>query len=251
MKIISWNVNGLRSVERKGFFEWLKKENPDIICLQEVKVSERDLTFDLLYPAGFLSYFNCADKKGYSGVCIYSKQKPIAVNKLLGLKQFDNEGRFLELKFEDFTLVNLYIPHGGRDKSKLEYKLEVYSYLTSYLRNLVTRKLVVCGDFNIAHEEVDLARPKENINNIMFTFPERMQIKKLLDSGFVDSFRKFEKGGGNYTWWPYMYDAYKNNIGWRIDYFLVSKNMESKLKNAFILKEIRISDHCPIGIELK
>jgi exodeoxyribonuclease-3 len=251
MKIVSWNVNGLRSVYRKGFIEWFEKENADIVCLQEIKANEDQLSFELTHPKGYYSYFNSAQKKGYAGVAVYTKKKPISVNSLLDLDTFDAEGRLLELEYREFILMNLYIPHGGRDKSKLIYKIAVYEALLKKLNNIRDKQVILAGDFNIAHHEIDLARPKGNLNNIMFTPLEREQINNLIDEGFVDSFRQFNKKGGNYTWWPYMRNARERNLGWRIDYIFISKGLLSRLKDAFVLKEVSGSDHCPVGIIIK
>lgn len=248
MKIISWNVNGLRSVYRKGFLDWLFKENPDILCLQEIKANETQLTFELTYPKGYYPFFNSANKKGYSGVAVYSKKKPIQVRNILGLSKFDSEGRILELEFPEFILLNLYFPHGGRNKEKLVYKLAVYEVLFNKLKKMYTKQIILAGDFNIAHTEIDLARPKENKDNIMFTSIERKQIDKLIDLGFIDSFRKLNKNGGNYSWWPYGFGAREKNIGWRIDYIFTSKILTRKLINSYILPEVKGSDHCPVGI---
>jgi len=250
MKILSWNVNGLRAVAGKGFLDWVKKSNADVICLQETKAQEKDLTSNLLYPQGYKPFFNSAVKKGYSGLAVYTKQKPLRVKNKLGLKRFDEEGRFLELQYPGFVLMNFYLPHGGRQKENLAYKLEVYQKLFKYLQRMKKQKLILIGDFNIAHEEIDLARPKQNKNNIMFTPEERKQIDKLLRLGFIDSFRKFYKDGGHYTWWPYFANARQRNLGWRIDYTFVSKNLTDKIKDTFILKKVQGSDHCPIGIEI-
>lgn len=247
MKILSWNVNGLRAVVKRGFFKWLKESQAEIVCLQETKIGENELTWDLLYPAGYYAYFNCASKKGYSGMAVFTKEKPLSVEKKIGFERFDNEGRFLQLEFPQFTLINLYIPHGDRSKKNLGYKLEVYDFLLRYLR-LLRERTVLIGDFNIAHQAIDLARPKENQNNIMFTPKERKQIDRLLDLGFVDSFRLFYKEADHYTWW--LYQLREQNIGWRIDHAFISKDLLPKLKSAFILPEITGSDHCPVGIEV-
>ncbi len=252
MKIISWNVNGLRAVGRKGFWEWLKKSEADIVCLQEIKTSESQLGFDFLYPKDYLTYFNCAKRPGYAGTAVFSKKKPLEVKTKIGLERFDNEGRGLRLDFAGFSLLNLYFPHGGRQKENLKYKLEVYDYLFSYLKTLLTRQknLVLAGDFNVAHKEIDLARPKENQDNIMFTPKERKQIDRLLGLGFIDIFRKFHKEGGFYTWWPYSFGARERNLGWRIDFIFVSQGLVPKLKDAFILSQVSGSDHCPVGAEI-
>jgi len=248
MKIISWNVNGIRAVYKKGFLEWFKKAKADIICLQEIKAQKEQIPIDLLNLKNYHFYFNQAVKKGYSGVAVWAKEKPIKVDYELGLKRFDQEGRILKLKYPNFTLINLYLPHGGRAKENLDYKLECYAKLLSFLKK--TKNTILIGDFNIAHQEIDLARPKNNKNNIMFTPEERKQIDKLISLGLTDTFRKFNQKTDNYTWWPYFANARERNIGWRIDYTFVSKRMNSKLKNAFILNKVSGSDHCPIGINV-
>lgn len=251
MKIVSWNVNGLRSVSKKGFYGWLKKENADIVCLQEIKVQKEQMTSELLKPLGYYSIINSAKKKGYSGVLVYSKVKPISLKNKLGIRRFDDEGRMLELKYKSFTLINFYLPHGGRKKENLKYKLDVYTKLLNKLKRNNTGRLILIGDFNIAHEEIDLERPKQNHNNIMFTDEERKKISELVDMGFIDTFRKYNNKGGNYTWWPYMRNARQRNLGWRIDYCFISKNLSRKLTKAFILPKVTGSDHCPIGITIK
>ena len=250
MKIVSWNVNGLRAIYKKGFWEWFEKIKADIVCLQETKIQEEQLSFDLVRLKNYSSFFNSASKKGYSGVGVFSKRNPLVVKRKLGLKRFDDEGRFLELQYPEFTLINLYLPHGGRQKENLAYKLKVYQFLFKYLQKMNKQKLILIGDFNIAHQEIDLARPKQNKNNIMFTPKEREQIDRLIDLGFTDSFRKFYKEGGHYTWWPYLANARQRNLGWRIDYAFVSKRLTPNLKKSFILSQVKGSDHCPIGIEI-
>lgn len=253
MKIISWNVNGIRSVYKKGFLKFIEDENPDVICLQEIKSQDTPKYSDLFNPDPTDCYYtniNFATKKGYSGVVIFSKEKPLSINSLLGNERFDTEGRFLEVQFKDYSLINVYIPHGARDKKNLSYKLEVFKKLTEYLFHHPSPRLIICGDFNVALEEIDLANPRQNANNIMFTLEERLAIKKLIECGFVDSFRKFRKGSGHYTWWPYRKGLRERNIGWRIDYVFVSRSLEENLTDAFILKEVFGSDHCPVGIKI-
>ena len=248
MKILTWNVNGLRNVYKNGFLNFVKKEKPDILCLQEIKAQPAQLE-KLPIPAGYFLFFNCAQKKGYSGVAVYTKEKPEKIENQVGLAQFDTEGRFLKLKFSQFILVNLYLPHGARDKSKLGYKLATYRFLLKYLARLKNKSLLVVGDFNIAHKEIDLAKPKQNQNNIMFTPSERKQIGDLINMGFIDTFRVFHKEGGHYTWLTYFKNAREKGLGWRIDYCFVSKPLLPYLKDAFILPEITLgSDHCPSGI---
>lgn len=250
MKIFSWNVNGLKSIYKKGFQKWLEEADPEIVCLQEIKTQKDQLTFDFIHPKNYFAYFNSAKRKGYSGVVVYSKKEPQSVTYKLGPPRFDEEGRFLELKYPTFTLINIYIPHGGRKKENLDYKLKVYDGLIEKMKKIRNKKIILVGDFNIAHKDLDLARPKQNVNNIMFTPKERVQIDRLIKLGFIDSFRKFHKTEGNYTWWPYVANARQRNLGWRIDYVFVSKTLGSKLKNAFIFKNVLGSDHCPIGIEI-
>lgn len=251
MKIISWNVNGLRSVYRKGFLDWLTKSEADIVCLQEVKANEDQLPFDLTTLTGYHTYFNSAEKKGYSGVGVYSRHEPLSVKRKLGLKRFDSEGRLLQLEYKDFILLNLYIPHGGRDKENLNYKLEVYEKLFNHLNDFKGKNVILAGDFNIAHKEIDLAHPKRNKDNIMFTKEEREKLDNLISLGFVDSFRKFNQEGRNYTWWYYGQNARQKNLGWRIDYIFASKSLETKLQSAAIYPTVSLSDHCPIEVVLK
>ena len=250
LKILSWNVNGIRAVYKKGFLDWLKKSQADIFCLQETKAQPEQLPFDLTQPRKYFSYFNSAVKKGYGGVAVYTKEKPQKIEFNLGFKRFDQEGRFLKLEFPDFTLINLYLPHGGRKKENYGYKLEVYEGLIKYLKKLKKEKVILIGDFNIAHQEIDLARPKDNTKNTMFTPKERKQIERIIKLGFTDSFRRFHQEGGHYTWWPYFRDGRERNLGWRIDYAFVSEPLVAKLEDAFILPEVKGSDHCPIGIEI-
>jgi len=251
MKIVSWNVNGLRANYKKGFLKWLKAEKPDFCCLQEVRARKEQLPKELLEINGFFCFLNSAKKPGYSGTAIYSRKKPQDIIKELGMRKFDEQARMLRIHFSDFILINFYIPHGGRAKENLPYKMDVYETILAYLKKLKNKKVIVVGDFNIAHQEIDLARAKNNKNNIMFTKEEREQIDKIIALGYIDSFRQFNKQEGNYTWWPYINNARERNIGWRIDYIFVSKSMAKNLKNAFIKNKVMGSDHCPIGIELK
>lgn len=251
MKIISCNVNGIRSASKKGFLDFIRKEKPDIICLQEIKAQKADIPQELLSLKNYYLFLNSAEKKGYSGTAVFTKKKPVSVSKKLGLERFDKEGRLLELEYSNFTLINFYLPHGGRQKGNLSYKLEAYEKVFGRIKRLKKKNIILIGDFNIAHKETDLARPKQNVNNIMFTPEERKQIDTLLEFGFIDSFRKFDSGTGNYTWWPYAFKARERNLGWRIDYAFVSKGLSKKLKSVSIYSEVNFSDHCPIGLELK
>lgn len=250
MKIVSWNVNGIRAAHKKGLLDFLYKENADFYCLQEIKAAKDQLPDEISKIKGYFSYLNSAKKRGYSGVLVYTNKKPKAVKRKIGLKRFDEEGRYLELSFSGFTLINIYIPHGGRKKENLEYKLEVYSKLLNKLHRAKSEKIILVGDFNIAHTEKDLANPKQNINNIMFTLDERKQISKLVDIGFVDAYRKTYRGGKKYTWWSYAFKARERNIGWRIDYTFVSENLAKLINKSVIYSKVQGSDHCPIGMEL-
>ena len=249
MKIVSWNINGLRAVYRKGFLANLEKINPDIIGLQEIKSKKNQLPKKLLAIPGYQLVLNSANRPGYSGTAVYTKEKPGLVNKVLGVKRFDQEGRLIELDFGDFTLMNLYLPNGGRQKQDMEYKLAVYDRFLGYLKG--KERLVLIGDFNIAHQEIDLARPKDNKKNTGFTTEERKKIDQLLVLGLKDTFRLFNKEGGHYSFWVYYARARERNIGWRIDYCFVSQGLTAFVKKAFILDQVTGSDHCPVGIELQ
>lgn len=250
MKIVSWNVNGLRSVYKKNFLSWLEETNADIVCLQEIKTQQAQLPSELITPNSYESYFNSAVKKGYAGLAVYVKKEPLSVERKLGIKRFDQEGRILKLNYSDFILINLYLPHGGRQKENLAYKLEIYDLLLDYLDKIKHKNVILIGDFNIAHEEVDLARPKQNQKNTMFTPEERRRIDKIVSLGFADTFRRFHQEGGQYTWWPYFANARERNLGWRIDYAFVSKSLSEKIKEAYIFKDVYGSDHCPVGIDI-
>lgn len=250
MKIISWNVNGLRAIYNRDFLSILKKIKPDIICLQEIKIQKETLPKELLSPFGYKSYFSFAEKKGYSGVLVYSLKPAKKETYKLGYSKFDNEGRFLRLDFNQFILINLYMPHGGRAKEKLNYKLNCYNKLLTYLDKIKNKKIILIGDFNIAREKIDLARPQNNKNNIMFTQEEREKIAQLIRFGFIDTFRTKNPDKKQYTWWPYMANCRNRNIGWRIDYAFVNEKMERKIKKAYILDKLEGSDHCPVGIEI-
>lgn len=250
VKIISWNVNGLRAVYKKGFLKWLNQSQADIVCLQEIKAQKEQLPNDLINPKGYFSCFNSAERLGYAGTAIFTKQGPLEIESKIGMQRFDQEGRVMQLKYADFTLINVYLPHGGRGKENLGYKLEAYACFFKYLKELKEENIILVGDFNIAHQEIDLARPKQNQNNTMFTLAERKQIDKIIELGFTDTFRQFCQKQGHYTWWPYAYGARKRNMGWRIDYVFVSKDLIPEIKQAFILNKIKGSDHCPVGIEI-
>jgi len=250
MKLISWNVNGLRAVLRKNFLDFLEAEKPDVLCLQETKCSPDDV--EQLWPRRYTTCWNSAEKKGYSGTAIFTRTRPLKVKPHIGLVEHDREGRVLAAEFADFHLVNVYVPNSKRDLSRLPYRQKWDADFLRYLKKLEQRKPVIfCGDLNVAHAEVDLANPKANVHNHGFTPQERAGFSAFLAAGFVDTFREFEPGGGHYTWWSPMSGARSRNVGWRIDYFLVSKSLRPRLKRAFILPGVMGSDHCPVGIELE
>jgi exodeoxyribonuclease-3 len=254
MRIISWNVNGIRAVHKKGFKKWLKKEEPDILCLQETKAGEHQVPKDLKRISGYRCYFSSpAYKKGYSGVALFTKKEPSRLETGVGVEKLDNEGRIQISHYDDLVLLNVYFPNGKSSKERLRYKLDFYN---SFLEFVVRMKdqgegVVVCGDVNTAHREIDLARPKENERISGFLPEERAWIDKLLARGFVDTFRVFDRSPGQYTWWDLKTKARERNVGWRIDYFFVSENLLERLEDAFILKDVQGSDHCPVGITLK
>jgi len=250
VNIVSWNVNGLRSAEKKGFVAWANHTNYDFYCLQEVRGNKEQFSNQVLNIPGYNFYINSAEKKGYSGVCIYTKHPPENVRSEMGLKEFDKDGRFLRLDYKNFSLINLYIPNGGRKKEKFTYKFEVYNRLFEYLKKERSKNLILTGDFNIAHKEVDLTHPDRNKKNTMFTPEERQLLDKLLDLGFIDTFRVFDKKKGNYTWWANYANARERNLGWRIDYIYISESLRKKLKDAYIFSKVRGSDHCPTGINI-
>lgn len=248
MKLISWNVNGLRAVMRKNFAEFLAIEAPDILALQETKCTETDVV-----PAwpGYAAYWNSAEKKGYAGTAILSRIAPLSVSTGIGMDEHDREGRVLTAEFEDFYLVCVYVPNSQRALARLPYRQRWDRDFLAYLRTLENRKPVVCcGDLNVAHQERDLARPKDNTRNHGFTAEERAGFTAMMEAGFVDTFRQFEAAGGHYTWWSPMNRARDRNIGWRIDYFLASSVMRTRLANAWILKDVLGSDHCPVGLQI-
>lgn len=250
MKLISWNVNGLRAVLKKNFLEFLATEKPDILCLQEIKCHPDDI--EQLWPAQYTAYWNCAQKKGYSGTAIFTKRRPIKVTPHIGIKEHDLEGRVLAAEYEDFFLVNVYVPNSKRELTRLAYRQEWDRDFLYYLKKLEQKKPVIfCGDMNVAHTELDLARPKENVKHHGFTPEERAGFSAFIKAGFIDTFREFETGGGHYSWWSQMTGARARNIGWRLDYFLVSATLRPRLKSAFIRSQIPGSDHCPVGIEIR
>lgn len=251
-RILSWNVNGLRAVEKKGFFTWFLKESPDILCLQEIKATPEQLPPHIRNTPGYYTYFNPAERKGYSGVSVFTKQKPLSVKRGFGIQKFDTEGRILILEYPEFTLFNIYFPNGKKNQERLTYKLDFYNTFLDYANILKEqgKNIIVCGDVNTAHTEIDLSRPKENEKTSGFLPVERAWINTFLDHGYLDTFRVLNKEPHHYTWWDMKTGARERNIGWRIDYFFINKKLQKNLKNAFILKDVKGSDHCPIGIEI-
>ncbi len=252
MRLISWNVNGIRAVQKKGFLDWVRREGPDILCLQETKADISQLDDELVNIPGYSSYWCSAEKKGYSGVAVYSRKAPESVAYGLGKKEFDSEGRVLILDYGAFVLFNIYYPNGGAGNKRVPFKLDFYELFLAKVAALRKqgRHVVFCGDVNTAHEEIDLARPKENSKNTGFLPEERAWLSKFIASGFVDTFRHFCKDKGHYSWWDYKTGARARDIGWRLDYFFVDKEFLPNVKKAFILKDIAGSDHCPVGIEI-
>jgi exodeoxyribonuclease-3 len=249
VKLISWNVNGLRAVLRKNFLDYLDQEKPDVLCLQETKASPDQV--EQLWPAAYTTYWNTAQKKGYSGTVIFTKTRPVNISMGIGHDAHDNEGRVIAAEYESFFLVNVYVPNSQRELTRLAYRQQWDRDFLAYLKQLERKKPVIfCGDLNVAHTEIDLANPKANVKNHGFTPEERAGFSAFVKAGFVDTFREFEKAGGHYSWWSPMAGARTRNVGWRIDYFLLSAALRPRLRRAFIHNEVLGSDHCPVGIEL-
>ena len=249
MKLISWNVNGIRACLTKGFEDIFKKLDADIFCIQETKCQPEQIELEF---EGYTSYWNSAEKKGYSGTAIFTKQKPINVTYGIGIEEHDKEGRVITLEFEKFYMVDIYTPNSKRELERLDYRQIWEDEIRKYLLKLnETKPVIMCGDLNVAHKEIDLKNPKTNRNNAGFTDEERQKMTELLDAGFTDSFRYLYPDKENaYSWWSYMGHAREKNVGWRIDYFIVSKSIENQIKEAKIYPEIMGSDHCPVGLEI-
>lgn len=250
MKIISWNVAGFRACLKKGFAEFFEKEQADVVCLQEVKAELSQIEFN---PEEYYCYIFPAKKKGYSGTLIYSKIEPINVIYGINCPEYDDEGRIITLEFSDYYIVNQYVPNVKRDLSRMESRMKWEEIIKKYLKKLEKNKpVIVCGDFNVAHTEMDIKNAKSNIGNAGFTYEEREKFTELLASGFIDTYRYFNPNKNDaFSWWSYIGNCRTRNIGWRIDYFIVSKDIIMRVKNALIYSEILGSDHCPIGLELK
>lgn len=250
MKLISWNVNGLRACVKKGFLDYFKSEDADIFCLQETKLQEGQIDLDL---EGYYQYWNYAEKKGYSGTAIFTKKEPLNVYYGINMEHHDKEGRVITLEFEDFYMVTVYTPNSQSELARLDYRMQWEDDFRNYLLDLSSKKgVVICGDLNVAHKEIDLKNPKTNRKNAGFTDEERDKFSTLLSSGFIDTFRYFNPDvEGIYSWWSYRFNARKNNSGWRIDYFVASKKLEERLVSANIHTEVLGSDHCPIELVIK
>ena len=250
MKLISWNVNGLRACMDKGFLDFFHTVDADIFCLQETKLQEGQITLDL---PGYHQYWNYAEKKGYSGTAIFTKEEPLSVSYGIGIPEHDKEGRIITLEFAAFYMVTVYTPNSQRELARLDYRMKWEDDFLAYLQKLEeTKPVIFCGDLNVSHQEIDLKNPKANRNNAGFTDEEREKFTAIIQSGFLDTFRYFYPTlEGAYSWWSYRFHAREKNVGWRIDYFMVSKSLENDLEDAFIYQDIMGSDHCPIGLLTK
>ena len=249
MKLVSWNVNGIRACVTKGFYDFFKDVDADIFCIQESKMQEGQLEFDL---DNYYIYMNCAVKKGYSGVITFSKTKPISVTKGIGIEEHDQEGRVLTCEYDDFYVVNCYTPNSKDGLLRLDYRMVWEDAFRNYLKDLEKNKpVILCGDLNVAHTEIDLKNPKTNRMNAGFTDQERNKMSELLNSGMIDTYRYFYPDKIEYSWWSYRFKAREKNAGWRIDYFITSNSLKERLKDACIYTDIFGSDHCPVGLEIE
>ena len=249
-KLISWNVNGIRACVKKGFVEYFKEIDADIFCIQESKLQEGQIDLEL---EGYKAYWNYAEKKGYSGTAVFTKEEPLNVKIGMGIEEHDNEGRVITLEFNEFYLVNVYTPNSKQGLERIEYRMGWEDVFRDYLKSLEENKpVIVCGDLNVAHNEIDLKNPKSNRKNAGFSDQERGKIDELLDAGFIDTYRYFYPDKEEaYSWWSYRFNARANNAGWRIDYFLVSDSLKDKLKDAKIHMEVSGSDHCPVELVIE
>lgn len=252
MKFVSWNINGINACIRKGLIDFIKREDADFYCFQETKASAERADESILHLKGYHQFWFPAEKKGYSGTLVLSKTKPLSVVKGIGNEKFDSEGRVMALELKDFFLLNAYFPHSRRELVRLDFKLEFdrdFSRFCDKLRKI--KPLVIAADFNVAHKEIDLANPKQNEKNAGFTSQEREWFDKFLKKGYIDTFREFVKEKGHYTWWTYRFKARERNIGWRVDYFIITPDLKHKLKKSWIMGDVTGSDHAPIGLEMK
>ncbi len=250
MKLISWNVNGLRACVSKGFLDYFNEVDADIFCIQESKLQEGQIDLDL---PNYHQYWNYAEKKGYSGTAIFTKEKPLSVFYGIDIEEHDKEGRVITLEFQDYYMVTVYTPNSKQELERLDYRMHWEDDFRAYLKKLEENKpVIVCGDLNVAHKDIDLKNPKTNVKNAGFTPEEREKFTTLLDSGFIDTYRYFYPDKeGTYSWWSYRFNARKNNAGWRIDYFCVSETLKNRLVSADIHTEVMGSDHCPVELVIK
>lgn len=250
--LYSWNVNGLRAALKKGFVHWVEKARPDILCLQETKARPEQVTKELETVERYKLHFASARRPGYSGVALFTKEHPIYVKQTFGAPKFDDEGRILQADYGKFILFNIYFPNGKASAERLQYKMDFYEAFLVTMKKLLDKdkRIIICGDVNTAHREIDLARPKENEKVSGFLPQEREWIDRLLSAGFIDTFRLFDQRPGQYTWWDLKSGARKRNVGWRIDYFYVSQNLKDKVLQSWISSEVMGSDHCPIGLKI-
>jgi exodeoxyribonuclease III len=252
MRLVTWNVNGIRAAVRNGFWSWLSEAQPDIVCLQETRIHPEQLTPKMCQPPGYHAFWHAGERRGYSGVATLSREQPLDVREGFGQPRYDVEGRTLLTRHGDLTLVNVYFPNGGRGYQRVQYKIEFYDALLAFCCKLQSEgeRLIVCGDFNTAHQPVDLARPKENAKTSGFLPEERAALSRWLDAGFVDVYRRIYPDLREYTWWTYRFDARARNIGWRLDYFLLTEDLLPILRDVRILAEVEGSDHCPVALDL-
>lgn len=253
MKIVSWNVNGIRACGKNGFFDWFENENADIVCVQEIKAHPDQLEKSHLNPLKYHSFWNPAEKRGYSGTAVFSKKEPLDVKMGIGDPGFDHEGRVMILKYPKFTLINSYFPNSQRDHARLPFKLKFCAKFLKTVEALRKKgeNVIMCADWNIAHKEIDLKNPKSNQKNAGFLPEERAWLDQFVASGYVDAFRQFEKSGNHYTWWSYRPGVREKNVGWRLDYFMANEEFKDRLKNSYHRPEVYGSDHCPVVLELK
>ncbi len=248
MKLVSWNVNGIRAVLKKGFMKFMENEDPDIFCMQETKAKNHQVQINLLQ---YHQFWSDAEKSGYAGTAVFTKVKPVQVIYGINKPEHDKEGRVITLEFAHFFVVNVYTPNAQRGLTRLKYRMQWDKDFLSFVKDLDKKKpVIVCGDLNVAHEEIDLANPKANRKNAGFTDDERANFSTMLGAGFIDTFRELHKEPHQYTWWTYRFNARKRNVGWRIDYWCVSKRLKSAVKDAFIRSKVMGSDHCPVGMVL-
>jgi len=253
MKIYSWNVNGIRAIKRKGFLEWISEEKPDIIGLQETKIQDEQIPDELRNIEGYYSYFSFAERKGYSGVALYTRVEPISVQYGIGIERFDSEGRIIVAEYPGFVLLNIYFPNGKKNEERLNYKLDFYDAILDFAEKMRKdgKELIIFGDYNTAHREIDLKNPKSNENISGFLPIERAWLDRLIEHDYIDTFRYFYPDKETYSWWSYRTRARERNAGWRIDYHFITGGLEDNLVSADILTDVMGSDHCPVAIEIK